>query len=125
MGTDKTFEKAYIKIKGTIDEGSPAKQKIFAQAKLEELIKAESEKQKIDGRIWFASKSLTAIKNINAYLTDEIKADLEGFIAWSKAREIKTDFCYWINRGIENVAMYARGSLTDLIDKWTLTNLAT
>ena len=98
-------------------------EKMFQQQKLEELRKEESVKQKIEGRIWFASESLTAIKNINTYLTSEIKSELEGFILHTSAKEIKTDFCFYINRGIENIAQYARGALTDLVDDWIKQNL--
>ena len=39
------------------------------------------------------------------------------------AKEIKTDFCFYINRGIENIAQFARGALTDLVDDWIKQNL--
>lgn len=107
-----------IKQKSIVGQEVNEIEKMFAQVKLEELRKEEAERQKIEGRIWFASETLTAIKNINTYLTDEIKKELEGFILHTNAKEIKTDFCFYINRGIENIAQFARGQLTDLVDNW-------
>jgi len=88
--------------------------KLYEQAKLEELIRAEAQKLKIEGRLWFASESLTKIKNLKFELTPELKEELSLFISWSHAKELKTDFCYWYNRGVENLCSFARSKLSQL-----------
>ncbi len=100
-------------------------EKLFKAEKLENLKREVAEKQKIEGRIWFASESITAIENINVFLTDALKNEIEQLIVISKAREIKTDFCFYINKGIEDIARLARGTLEDIISTWITNNLQT
>lgn len=111
------------KIKGKIKELNRDDIEIYMFS--DEIKKRKEEildQHKIDGRIWFASETLTNIKNFTTELTSEIKADLQELIKKTKAKEIETDFCYWINRGFGNIIETSTGILNQLCNQYLLFN---
>lgn len=108
----------YIKKQKELDSNADELSKMFHKQELEEIKKEFAEKQKIDGRLWFASETLTGIESTTAYLNEAIKSELDAFVEWSGAKLLKTDFCIYICKGIDELAKFARGDLSDLVKQW-------
>lgn len=116
--------KQIIDQKAKIEAEPDELRKLFETETLKEMQNAEAENYKIEGRLWYASSTLTNIKNLKFELTPELKIELSRFINWSKAKELKTDFCFWYNRGIENLAKFARSELSRISLNWLENNLS-
>lgn len=112
------------KIKKKINESQDDIEKILFADEIDKTKNQIKEEYKIEGRIWFASSTLTSIKNLTTELTTEIKIDLNNIIKQTKAKELKTDFCHYINRGIGNIIESSTGILNTLCNQFLLFNFA-
>lgn len=112
------------KIKKKINESQDDIEKILFADEIDKTKKEIKIDHAIEGRIWYASSTLTAIKNLTTELTSEIKSDLLNIIHKTKAKESKKDFCHFINRGLSNIIETSDGILNKLCNQFLLFNFA-